>query len=104
MSNTMSLNDLHRLLEEKGKRGATLLSFLGKQIPFIEALSSEVGNECLKDLISITESRLQKIICEEADEKDKAEYRVAKEILSRWAGRLETYSDSIKKLGEVENG
>lgn len=94
----IDLEKVERLLVKTGKRGAQLLSVLGKQASFVRALESEIGQQLLKDALSITEGLLEKIISEEANESERAEYRALKKILITWAQRVETYQRNLEKL------
>ena len=95
---SFDLEKVERLLLKTGKRGAQLLSVLGRQQSFIRAIESEIGRELLKDALSITEGLLEKIISEEAVEAERAEYRAFKKILITWAQRIETYQRNLEKI------
>lgn len=100
MAVPMNKNDAHRLLGSEGERGRKLLSILGKQLEFVNALNSKIGQELLKDLINITEDRLQKIVNEDyGDDNEtviKAEYRVAKFLLTKYAEKVSAYEKNLE--------
>ena len=84
------------------KRRGDLLSLLGKQTGFIEALDSPVGKEVLKDLLKQEENLLQKIVEETASQEEKAEFRVIKKLISQWVKRISAYLINLNKLGEIQ--
>ncbi len=64
--------------EKEGRRAAIILSQLGKKRDFVDALSTELGQELLKDVLRMSESKLNKIINDDADLMDKAMFKVCK--------------------------
>lgn len=96
MRDSLNRNEVHRLLENKGKRGLELLSLLGKQGEFVDALDSPIGKALLKDLLNLTEDNLRKIINEDADDKVRAEYRVGKQLLMVWTERISVYEKNLQ--------
>ena len=101
---TRTLMDMENYIARHGKKGkemvSRLLSALGKDEQFLNAFNSPVGSELLSDLVEIMETRLDKIIDETAEEKDKAEFRVAKELATRWVGKINEYNRHLKQLKE----
>lgn len=94
----MDANDIYRLKEQHSKNTTErILSDLGKQSRFIEALNSPIGKELYRDAIRMTEVLLDKIINEEADEKELAEYRVLRKILDRWGLKMEAYFNTLRR-------
>lgn len=87
---------IERLLGQ-GKRGARILSLMGRIEPLPRAFNTEIGKAILTDILNDTDVLLVRIIEEEADEKELAEYRVYRRILTRWSTKINAY---IKTLEE----
>lgn len=86
-----SINSVRNQLEQVGTTRPNVLTKLSIQYKFIEAISSPLGLEILKDLSVMTDKLLDKIIAEEATVQEKAEFRVCKDILVRWGSRIKAY-------------
>lgn len=80
------------------KRGQLILLDLARKDRFVEALDTEVGKELLSDAIDRLDFLLSKIIHEESTERDRAEYRVLKQIVEKWGNRVESYLETINKI------
>lgn len=108
MDNTIKPNrtliDIEGYITRHGKKGkemaSRLLSALGKNEQFLNAFNSPLGSELLTDLISMMEEKLDKIIDETADDKDKADFRAAKNLSMRWVGKINEYNRNLKQLKE----
>lgn len=90
---------VNKFLERTGRRGATILSILGKNAQFIKAISTPLGEELLRDMIVMMEEKLELIYNEKASEDDKADFRSLKRISNIWISRINKYkalSDDIK--------
>lgn len=94
----LNIERIESLLARTGMRGAKLLTILGKQSQFMRAIESEVGQQLLRDALSISESLLDKIVHEEATEGERAEYRALKKILLTWAARINGYHENLSKI------
>ena len=103
MNLTFNVEEIQRFLALTGKRGAQLLSDLGKSIPFIEAVyNSEVGKEILKDDIQRYEELLRKVESLEANEEDKAEYKFLRNTrLPRVVGRIHAFLKRTEAIKEI---
>lgn len=77
-----------------------LLSVLGKQRQFVQAWETPVGREILSDLILLAEEKLEKIVEEKADEKDRADYRVCKKLLTKFRDKINSYNQNLTRLKE----
>ena len=75
-----------------------IMSVLGKKQPFYQAIRTEIGRELLKDMIMKLEQLLEKAINDDITEKEKAEYRVLKELSETWAIRIHAYLQKVHKL------
>ncbi len=92
-------------IEKYGKKhGSTptskLLSVLGRQRQFIQAWETPVGKEILSDLILLAEEQLEKIVEEKADDKDRADYRVCKKLLTKFRDKINSYNQNLTRLKE----
>lgn len=96
------MNALRNQLETAGISRPNILTKLGQQHNFIEAITSSIGKELLKDLATIAEDRLDKIIKEDATPQDKADFRVCKSLLIKYGNKINAYEKNLAKLrGEV---
>jgi len=93
------LADLESYVARHGSRNAArVMSMLGKKLPFVEAIKSEIGQELLKDAIAKLEILLGKGFENTATDDEKAEYRVLKSIIETWSKRIALYTKGVKKL------
>ncbi len=88
---------IESFLRKTGKRGAAVISVLGKNEQFINAISTPLGEELLRDVIVIMEEKLELIYNEKASTEDKADFRALKRISERWVGRI----NQQRKLTDV---
>jgi len=98
MSYAPSLDDIQKFLAKTGKRGARTLSMLGQLSGFITALQTEVGFELLKDDVARHDALFVKIYNMEADDKEKAEFRVLKDRLQVTVKRISLYLEKHKEI------
>lgn len=98
MHNGITKEQIDALIKKNGKKTARLLSILGKQQQFYNAVSSPIGAELMNDVIGLMEAKLELIINETATEKDKAEYRVLKQIALTWSDKINDYLRNIEKV------
>jgi len=98
----LALRDIERYLQTTGKRGAMVLSLLGRlNSHFAAIVETEVGRELLSLDIARTEELLIKIYEETATEEEKAEFRYLKKIrLPRQIELIKTYLDKLKEVKE----
>lgn len=80
-----------------------LLSVLGKNKAFYNAVSSEIGQELLKDIVFKMEYLIERQIYEtETDPAkaaiERADYRCYKELLDKWSSRISNYIEKTNKL------
>ena len=82
-----------QLAKRMGSENATrLLSVLGKDRSFLDAIDTTVGQELVRDLISSIERIIGVILNEKDDDNDRAELRAYMSILKRWQGRIKAYN------------
>ncbi|MCK5611359.1 hypothetical protein KAR91_56335 [Candidatus Pacearchaeota archaeon] len=94
----VSLKELETFLSTRKKDAERVLSVLGKTQGFYEAINTPVGIELLKDATTRMEIILEKMINEEADETERAEFRALRGISIRWMGKISRYNESIDKI------
>jgi len=102
--NEITIEGIEKFLSIHGQRGAKTLSLAGKQRPFIEALSSKMGQELLRDMMVRMEVILDKIIEETVSKEELAEYRVLRDIFKKWAKRIMIFEETKKKIKEERHG
>lgn len=96
----ITLDEIEKFLSIHGKRGAKTLSLAGKQRGFINALSSEVGQHLLNDVMVKMEILLEKIIQEKESKQDRAEYRNLRDIFNGWAKKIMIFEQAKRKIKE----
>ena len=78
--------------------GKNMLMFMRQQRPFCEALASGIGQELLRDVMSDMDRLLKRIINESVSPQELAEYRVLKDIFTKWSTRIIKYFECADKL------
>jgi hypothetical protein len=98
--NVFSQEELLTFLENNKKRGAKSLEALREVIENIDAnFNHPLGRELLHDDMLRFNYLLTKIIKEDANEYDRAEFRVVKSRLDNISQRMDIYLNSLKKIG-----
>jgi hypothetical protein len=101
---SLTTNELTRFLELTDKRGAQILSFLGKYSKHLEAiLDTEAGKEILMYDIERLKILADKVLGESADDKELAEYRYLKKRLAFEADILKKYNKHLEQVRKVVN-
>lgn len=84
---------LAQLAHKMGKKNATsLLSVLGKDKQFMNAIDGPVGQELMKDAVSCIEDKMSLILQEKDEPKDRAELKAYLAIITKWQGAINRYS------------
>ena len=91
-------NELERFIANNRDKAKTILSVLGKNRQFLNAVQSPIGQELLNDGIQRMQVLLEKIVNEDADEKDKAEFRCYREITTSWADKIFQHQKAIEEI------
>lgn len=92
---------LQQLSRKMGKRNASnLLSVLGKDKAFINALDTPVGQELLKDATTCVEGKISLILQEKDEPKDRAELKAYLEIITKWQGILNRYNKNKARFNQ----
>ena len=94
----LSLKELETFLSTRKKNAERILSTLGKTQGFYEAIHTPVGLELLKDATTRMEEILERIITEEADEVERAEFRALRNISVRWMEKITRYNKCIEEI------
>lgn len=100
MQDEISSDKIEDFLQKGGKRAVRILSILGKNLQFKNAIETPLGQELLIDLMELMEVRLEKIVNLKATEKDKSEYTAYRELTDKWVEKINAYKkgvDVIKK-------
>lgn len=100
MSREVNLGTIESFLAKSGQRGARVLSVLGRQQGFVDAIESPLGRELLKDAVMLSDQLLDKIVKEEASDADRADYRAMMRILTSWSERVKLYNRTLLKATE----
>lgn len=99
MESNINLQDIDEFKKKHGSAIAgRLLSSLGKQRQFMQAWDTPIGKEILGLVIPLAEEKLDKIINESADDKDKADYRAYMRILTLFRDRINSYYKNLNKI------
>ncbi len=103
---SLTLKEIERYLEKTGKKGAQILSILGKVNKTIDAvLNTDFGNQQLQKDILRTEDLLFKIALGKATEEEIAEYRyLFNKRIPDVASDILKYLKLTKHIKEVVSG
>lgn len=83
---------LVQLSKKMGQKNASaLLSVLGKQKQFLDALNTPVGQELLKDSVQSIENKIELIMDEKDTPQDRAELKAYLTILRKWQKIIVNY-------------
>ena len=98
----IALKDIERYLEITGKKGAMVLSILGRLNTHFQAvIDTDIGRELLALDIGRVEELLIKLYEETATQEEKAEFRYLKNIrLPKEIGLIKTYMEKLKEVKE----
>jgi uncharacterized protein YnzC (UPF0291/DUF896 family) len=101
----LNLQDLNRFLQLTKKRGADVLSTIGRLNKYIEnVLNTEVGQSIMQeDLARITEL-FPKVYQEKASVDEIAEFRYLRDVrIPSIAKKVKVYLESLEKVKNVSN-
>lgn len=99
MKQEVTKADIEQFLKATGRRGERVLSVLGKTTQFYNAMTHPLGQELLSDIVSNMEYLLEKIVNEEASDKDRADYRAFRNIALSWGEKIAKH---LKKIEQVK--
>ena len=84
---------LKQLARKMGQKNASsLLSVLGRDKQFINAVDSSLGQELLKDATSCIEDKMSLILQEKDELGDRAEIKAYLSIINKWQGIINRYN------------
>ena len=94
MINDQQINKtLVQLAKKMGQKNASqLLSVLGRDKQFINALDTPLGQELLKDATKCVEDKISLILQEKDEPKDRAELKAYLAIITKWSGIINQYN------------
>ena len=92
---------LQQYITKNPKQGARVLSQLGKNHQFVNAISDPVGQDIMRDAINQMEGLLEKIVNEESTDAERAEYRAYRRILDRWTERINRYKTMVDEVNST---
>ncbi|MCK4328786.1 hypothetical protein KAX02_02980 [candidate division WOR-3 bacterium] len=85
--------NLIQLARKMGKRNASqLLSVLGRDKQFINALDTTVGQELLKHLVDSIENKLVLILQEKDEPQDRSELKAYMGLLAKFQSTINSYN------------
>ena len=85
-----------------GKHAEMTLKMLGKDLAFVQAINSSIGQEILRDDIDRLETLLEQIYNETISPADMAEFRHLKRRIAKITERLNNYTKRQQEI--VSNG
>ena len=84
---------LKQLARKMGQQNASkLLSVLGRNKQFLNAIETPIGQELLRDAVSNIEDKISLILQEKDEPKDRAELKAYLVILNTWQQRISEYN------------
>lgn len=93
--------EIEAYMERHGKHAAMVLKQLGKDLAFVQAIRSPIGQELLKDDVDRLHELLEKIWNESISTQDMAEFRFLKSRISKVSARLISFD---KRQQEIVSG
>ena len=86
---------LAQLAKKMGQKNASnLLSVLGRDKQFINALETPLGQELLKDAVRCIEDKISIILQEKDEPKDRAELKAHLAIVTKWSKIINQYNSN----------
>lgn len=99
MSIDFSVSELENFLSRrKKKEGERVFKSLGRTQSFVNAINTPLGQEILTTVIERMENILEKIINENSDDKERAEFRVLRNITSEWSEKINTFNKAKEEI------
>lgn len=85
--------NLIQLARKMGKRNVSnLLSVLGRDKQFINALDTTVGQELLKHLVDFIENKIVLILQEKDNPQDRSELKAYMDLLAKFQSTINSYN------------
>ncbi len=96
------VDSLQSRVSKKISRG--VLTWLADNRTFVVASRMEVGQELLKDIVSIIDEKVLEIAKGNYSEELKAELKVAKELLTRMSNKINNYYKTVETVKSKARG
>jgi len=91
--------NLMQLARKMGQKNASaLLSVLGRDKQFLNAIDTPIGQELLKDAVSGIENKIKLILAEKETKQDRAELQAYLSITQKWQGYINRYNKNREKF------
>lgn len=94
----LTTEEINSYLAQTKKRGAEVLSILGRNQDFVRAFRSSLGQSLLSDAVEQTQALLIKIYDNKADDNEKAEFRAYKRIIELWTNRINNIDKAVTEI------
>ncbi|MFQ5493604.1 MAG: hypothetical protein ACE5DX_05615 [Candidatus Dojkabacteria bacterium] len=94
----LSARQIEDFQKKLGRKASPVLKYLSRNVGFYEAFTSPLGEEIIKEHAVNMDKLLEKIYNEEATDKEKAEFRVLKEIGLRIVKKINAYNNHISSV------
>jgi hypothetical protein len=96
--------EFNRFRVKEGSRANDVIVSLAKKVDFVEALSTKIGQELLRDLLRIYEEKLEKVINGKATERDKEAIVICKCLSALWVDKINSYNRELGMINGDSNG
>jgi DNA-binding PadR family transcriptional regulator len=94
-----TLKDFQEYINKVGRAQANkVIEILGEQNQFYEAFNTPIGRELLKDAVNRVDELNRKIWKEEESDMERAEFRVLKQLISRWSKKIDAYVKNLEVI------
>lgn len=94
----LSAKEVEDYLANHGKQAQKVLSFLGKNIAYVNDLHSPLTSRVVEMLISDHEYLIQRVATLEATDEEKVRYRVVRDILAKISQLIEAYKIQVEEV------
>jgi len=97
---TVTKEEVEGFLQKVGKQGEKVLNVLGNLLPVAKAMESDFGLAFLSDLQARYVELLNKVVDLTATEEEKIEMKVTKNMLMKFAIRINAFNERIDIIKE----
>ena len=99
----LSETEINKTLQQLGRKmghenASKLLSALGRDKQFLNAVETPVGQELLKDAVSSIEDKLVLWLQNKATDEDRAETKAYLSIINKWQATINRYYKNKEKF------
>jgi hypothetical protein len=84
--------------QSEGRHAEKVLLSMSKKACFVEALSTSLGQELLRDLIHLYEENVEKVVVGKATERNNETIVVCRYLIGLWTDRINSYNQNVVKL------